>query len=168
MLEGTVVDAATGLPLAGVAVSNGREVVPTDFQGRYRLPRFPHLEYIFVTVPSAYRTLEGEWCRPAAALPAAAPVDFALTPRPGPPPDGFTFLQVTDLPVATGPILTDTAAFYASGNALVSAAISRSPLPLGAGYPPTVRARGTRLRVEGRGEGCRTTRAVRVPRQPSP
>jgi 3',5'-cyclic AMP phosphodiesterase CpdA len=40
--------------LAGVAVSNGRDVVTTDRHGRYRLPAFDNMT-VFITQPSGYQ-----------------------------------------------------------------------------------------------------------------
>lgn len=86
--------------LAGIAVSNGREVVKTDRNGRYELP-IGHDDIIFVIKPSGYRVplnthnqpqfyyihkpmgspsnLEYPGVKPTGALPKS--VDFALVPQ---------------------------------------------------------------------------------------
>lgn len=40
--------------LAGVVVSNGRDCVKTDKDGRYELPEYPEARFVTVTVPSGY------------------------------------------------------------------------------------------------------------------
>lgn len=46
--------------LAGVAVSNGRDVVTTDDQGRYRLPAFDNMT-VFITQPNGYQVPVDEY-----------------------------------------------------------------------------------------------------------
>lgn len=41
-------------PLADVIVSNGRDCVKTDRDGRYELPEYSEARFVFVTVPSGY------------------------------------------------------------------------------------------------------------------
>jgi outer membrane protein assembly factor BamB len=101
-IDGRVIDARSGRAIAGVAVSNGREVVRTDAGGRFALPDFERLEFVFVTVPGAYRALTGAWFRPAAAIRREEELVFALEPRAGAPPGSFAFLQITDVHVAEG------------------------------------------------------------------
>ena len=41
-------------PLAGVVVTNGRDCVKTDRNGRYELPEYPEARFLTVTVPSGF------------------------------------------------------------------------------------------------------------------
>ena len=41
-------------PIAGVVVSNGRDCVKTDANGRYELPEYPEARFLTVTVPSGF------------------------------------------------------------------------------------------------------------------
>lgn len=51
-VEGTVT--GEGKPLAGVAVSDGVDVVVTDSEGRYALPSAKDMGYVFVSTPNGY------------------------------------------------------------------------------------------------------------------
>ena len=71
-------------PLEGVAVSNGREVVRTDADGRYTLPERPGV-FVKLTCPDDYA------CPQWYSLDGG---DFAL--RPAPAADDFFFIQLSD------------------------------------------------------------------------
>ncbi len=76
----------TGEPgLAGVAVSNGREIVETDAAGRYLLPPGPHGR-VFLTRPDGFEC--AVWVRKGAG-------DFALVPAPRP--REFFFIHLSDV-----------------------------------------------------------------------
>lgn len=54
--SGYVYESGTGKPLAGVAVTNGRDVVKTDENGYYRLDGWLKDRFVTVTIPSGYWT----------------------------------------------------------------------------------------------------------------
>lgn len=54
--SGTVTDSATGNPIANVSVSDGRNVVKTDKDGKFRLDGWRKSHFVTVTVPSGYET----------------------------------------------------------------------------------------------------------------
>jgi hypothetical protein len=74
-------------PAAGVAVSNGLDVVRTDAEGRYALAKGPR-GFVFITRPAGFDC--EAWYR-------RDPGDFALTPHPAE--EEFFFVQMTDLHV---------------------------------------------------------------------
>lgn len=81
-IGGRVTDSETGRGIAGVAVSDGLEVVLTDSEGRYRFPVDDRRQLLCVTVPSRYEIpLDA-----VTGLPAhyGGP-DFVLTPIAGGP-----------------------------------------------------------------------------------
>ena len=89
-LSGRVVAGESGKGLSGIRVTNGREVVLTDADGRYRLPRHPGLETRFVSVVVPGDRVCGEYYRPV----TDGGGDFVLAPcrkR-----SGFTFIHVGD------------------------------------------------------------------------
>lgn len=55
---GTVTEAVTNIPLAGVTVTDGRNVAVTDENGRFDLKGWYKSHFITVTVPSGYSTSE--------------------------------------------------------------------------------------------------------------
>ena len=65
-----------GRPLAGVAVTNGRDVVKTDANGRFALPAWERARFLSVTVPSGWRA--ERFYIPVSG--ADAKYDFALLP----------------------------------------------------------------------------------------
>jgi 3',5'-cyclic AMP phosphodiesterase CpdA len=71
--------------LAGVVVTNGRDVVRSDPVGRYALPE--HGEFVYLTRPDRFGC--EIWYRTGGG-------DFALTPAVGTPADEFFFIQVSD------------------------------------------------------------------------
>lgn len=76
--------------LAGVAVSNQREVVRTAADGSYSLP-IPAYGVAFVSLPDGYAAVGNFWRRVA---PASNTADFALTPRATA--GTFTFIHASD------------------------------------------------------------------------
>lgn len=80
--------------LAGVAVSDGLNVVKTGRDGSFTLPGHDGARFIFVTLPSGYKA-PGGFYRP---VDAATGYDFGLVPQPGTVArDGsHSFIQITD------------------------------------------------------------------------
>jgi Icc-related predicted phosphoesterase len=77
--------------LAGVAVSNQRDVVATAADGTYSMPLGPY-GLVFVSVPEGYAAV-GDFWRALSATPASA-ADFALAPRASS--GTFTFIHASD------------------------------------------------------------------------
>ena len=73
-LRGTVTGG--GRPLAGVAVTNGRDVAKTDAEGRFALPSWERARFLSVTTPSGWRA--ERFYLPVAG--ADAKYDFVLQP----------------------------------------------------------------------------------------
>ena len=65
-----------GRPLAGVAVTNGRDVAKTDAEGRFALPSWERARFLSVTTPSGWRA--ERFYLPVAG--ADAKYDFVLLP----------------------------------------------------------------------------------------
>ena len=86
-----------GIGLAGVAVSNGHDVMRTDGQGRYELPRTAHTRFVFVTKPTGY-TVGGPFYADVRRSDPSPSIDFELTVQDEPVP--FTFGVIGDLHVA--------------------------------------------------------------------
>ncbi|HEY8216993.1 MAG TPA: PQQ-binding-like beta-propeller repeat protein [Acidimicrobiia bacterium] len=98
MPTGEVVDGHDGRPLAGVAVSDGLVVARTEADGTFSIPRRADAEFVFVTVPSTHRALEGRWFADVRAG-ASDPLRFELQPG-STGSAGCRFVQVTDLHVS--------------------------------------------------------------------
>lgn len=81
--------------LAGVAVSNQREVVRTAADGSYSFPSSAY-GIVFVSLPDGYAAVGNFW-RPVSSSPAVAS-DFALTPRATS--GTFTFMHASDTHVS--------------------------------------------------------------------
>ncbi len=97
--SGLVYDSETALPMASVAVSNGREVVLTDEAGRYVLKGWHKASFITVTVPTNYWSS----CYYIPVSDKESGYDFALD-RLENDYTNHVFLQVTDSEVgAKGP-----------------------------------------------------------------
>ncbi len=79
--------------LAGVPVSDGREVVVTDAQGQYLLKAAPSPALVRLTVPTGYWPRGDQWFQRVAT--AGPPVDFPLQERPYRTP--WRFVQVSDV-----------------------------------------------------------------------
>lgn len=54
--SGKVTDAGTGEPLANVSVSDGRNVVKTDAEGKFSLEGYRKSRFVMVSVPAGYAT----------------------------------------------------------------------------------------------------------------
>ena len=80
----------------GVCVSNGREVVRTDEAGRYELPRFDEVPYVWVTVPAGYAPMGHFYRRPTVAA-----VDFMLRGYGESAGEVFSFVQISDMHIST-------------------------------------------------------------------
>lgn len=80
--------------LAGIAVSNQREVVRTATDGSYSLP-LPAYGIAFVSLPEGYAAVGTFWQRVSSS---ATTVDFALTPRQTS--GSFTFIHASDTHVS--------------------------------------------------------------------
>ncbi len=95
MLQGYVrVQNAGGL--LGVRVSNGREVVTTDAEGRYVLPRKDEDRFVFVNVPAGYVLQSPFYCD----LTQTNVLDFMLRPDAASLDADFSFVQITDIHMA--------------------------------------------------------------------
>ncbi|WP_295937968.1 calcineurin-like phosphoesterase family protein [uncultured Alistipes sp.] len=83
-IKGRIYCAQDNAPLAGVAVSDGEQVVVSDAGGRYFLPTSLRDSLVFISVPSGYKApVEGVVPRFFARVCAAnATVDFALNRLP--------------------------------------------------------------------------------------
>ena len=93
-LSGRVIAGESGKGLAGIRVTNGSEVVFTDAEGRYRLPRHHGLKTRFVSVVVPGDRICEKYYRSV----AEGGGDFVLVPRKlG---KGFTFIQVSDTETA--------------------------------------------------------------------
>ncbi len=85
--------------VARVAVSDGRKVVLTDAEGRYRLETAGTPELVWVCVPRDQRPSGAFW----RIAESAAPADFGLVAQPQP--DDFVFIQITDTHVGRGDLV---------------------------------------------------------------
>ncbi|MCZ6636044.1 MAG: PQQ-binding-like beta-propeller repeat protein [bacterium] len=96
MIEGTVgirkQDGALE-GVGGVCVSNGREVVQTEADGSYRLPRQPEDRFVFVTVPAGYEAAVSFYVD----LTQSESFDFELRENLESQASEFSFVQVTDI-----------------------------------------------------------------------
>ena len=92
LIQGCVV-AENGSRLAGVSVSNGREISQTDSRGRYQLPWYSETRFVFVTVPAGYVTANRFYFD----LNTADNLDFVLRHHPESKNTSFSFVQITDL-----------------------------------------------------------------------
>ena len=82
--------------IAGVAVSNQREVVKTGTDGAYRLASAGY-GIVFVSIPDGYRSVGPFWL-PVSGSSSSGPVDFALTVNRAP--TEFTFIHASDTHVS--------------------------------------------------------------------
>lgn len=91
------------LPVAGVVVSDGRNVTTTDDTGRYYLASEKHHGYVFVSVPSGYEpqtehSIPQIWGPVTPGEEACEQVDFELIEAPGQ--ENFDLLVLADLHLA--------------------------------------------------------------------
>lgn len=93
MIEGVVRASSSagsdGIP--GIRVSNGREVVRTDSDGRFRLDRRAEDRFVFITVPRGYE-VDGPFFH---RIRESERFDFSLSPIADV--DAFSFVQITDI-----------------------------------------------------------------------
>lgn len=90
--SGTVTERDGGAPLAGVSVTDGRNVVKTDENGQFTLKGWRKTHFITVTVPAGYTT-EQYYIRTARDIDA---YDFALAKSAVPAGAAHSFLQISD------------------------------------------------------------------------
>ena len=84
---------ANGNHLAGVSVSNGKEIAQTDSRGRYELPRYSETRFVFVTVPAGYMAENKFYFD----LNSTDNFDFVLRHHAESKNASFSFVQITDL-----------------------------------------------------------------------
>ena len=89
---GTVIDASTNAPMAGVSVSDGRNVVKTDDNGRFTLEGYHKSRFVTVTTPSGY-VADSYYQRVEKNKES---YDFKLTPNAGMGQEKHSFIQVAD------------------------------------------------------------------------
>ena len=97
-IHGHVKD-TNGNPIAGVAVSNGFEVVATDKNGYYSLDVTNDTWYIYISVPAEYEIPINEYGQPCfyKAYPSHTDqYDFTLTPLAGGKEDKFALFAIGD------------------------------------------------------------------------
>jgi len=79
--------------LVGVAVSDGLNVVQTNTDGRFELPGTPQTHFIYITIPSGYKTSRRHYLKVADGL---SSYDFGLLPFPTSAKTNTRFIQITD------------------------------------------------------------------------
>lgn len=89
---GTVMDADTNTPMEGVSVSDGRNVVKTDKNGRFTLEGYYNSRFVTVTTPSGY-VADSYYQRVERGK---ASYDFRLTASAGMGAETHSFIQVAD------------------------------------------------------------------------
>ncbi len=77
----------------GIAVSDGLNVVRTDNKGYFSLPGTPQTRFIYLTVPSGYKTTRRHYLKVA---PDVSSYDFGLLPFPVSAKKETRFIQITD------------------------------------------------------------------------
>lgn len=95
--KGTVVD-ADGSPMANVSVTDGRHVVKTDADGKFKLRGWHETHFITVTAPAGYLA-QTHYIR---ADKATESYDFTLTKSEIPAGAAHSFLQVSDTEIGAG------------------------------------------------------------------
>lgn len=90
--EGTVLETGTNTPLSNVSVSDGRNVVKTDAQGRFTLKGYRKSRFIMVTVPSGYST--EQYYIPVSKENTS--YDFTLNKSEATAQENHTFIQISD------------------------------------------------------------------------
>lgn len=89
---GTVIDASTNTPMAGVSVSDGRNVVKTDTEGKFTLDGYYKSRFVTVTTPSGY--VADSYYQHVEK--GKESYDFKLTPNAGMGQEKHSFIQVSD------------------------------------------------------------------------
>ena len=88
-----------GSPIAGVAVSNGFQVVATNAEGYYEMNVTPDTWYIYISTPSEYKVDTNEYGQPCfyKPYPSNSPqYDFTLTPLEGGKEKKFALFAIGD------------------------------------------------------------------------
>ncbi len=98
--SGKVVD-ESGAPVAGVAVSDGLSVVPTDAGGRFSLPDRAEARFIFISTPSGYKTVD-KFYRRVEEPNAEGEYVFTLASYPASSGEVARFIQVSDVEQSSG------------------------------------------------------------------
>lgn len=89
---GTVIDTSTNKPMTGVSVSDGRNVVKTDAEGKFTLDGYYKSQFVTVTTPSGY--VADSYYQHVEK--GKASYDFKLTPNAGMGQEKHSFIQVSD------------------------------------------------------------------------
>lgn len=103
-----------GRPVAGVKVSDGRQIVLTDARGRYRLQSDKADSVVFITTPSGYTASMIDGIRPGFWQLLTKPScrtevhDFTLVPQNQ---DKYSVIFITDCHLAADPSRNDLARF---------------------------------------------------------
>ena len=90
--EGKVTDSNGGLPLSGVSVTDGRNVVKTDENGCFKLKGWRKARFVTVTVPAGYKT--EKYYIPVDE--SVKSYDFTLSESDIPRGSAHSFLQISD------------------------------------------------------------------------
>lgn len=90
--SGTVIDTSTNTPMAGVSVSDGRNVVKTDAEGKFTLEGYHKSRFVTVTTPSGY--VADSYYQHVEK--GKESYDFKLTPNEGMGKEEHSFIQVAD------------------------------------------------------------------------
>ena len=89
----------SGNPIAGVAVSNGFQIVTTDARGYYSMDVTPDTWYIYISLPAEYEVPINEYGQPCFYKPYpsdSAQYDFTLTPLAGGKENKFALFTIGD------------------------------------------------------------------------
>lgn len=96
--SGTVIDASTNTPMEGVSVSDGRNVVKTDADGKFELKGYHKSRFVTVTTPSGY--VADSYYQHVEK--GKESYDFKLTPNEGMGKEEHSFIQVADTEIDEG------------------------------------------------------------------
>lgn len=105
---------ASGRPLAGVQVSDGRQIVLTDARGRYKMKTDKADSIVFITTPSGYKAEMIDALRPGFWQMLTRPAgkrevhNFNLVPESQ---DKYSIIFITDCHFASDPSRNDLARF---------------------------------------------------------
>lgn len=97
-ITGTVTESGTNSPVAGVSVTDGRNVVKTDDNGKYEIKVWRKSHFIAVTIPSGYET--DNYYIPFDK--ATESYDFTLDRSSVTNQDNHSFLQISDTEIGEG------------------------------------------------------------------
>lgn len=93
LISGTVRERTSFVPIPGVPVTNGEQIVLTDKDGRYELTCGPAHSFVPLCLPDGYRPGDG-WLRRLAQIRPGREADFYLEPAPQS--STCTFAHITD------------------------------------------------------------------------